>query len=202
MLRQEAASRPQQPLAVFSDTGDAPSDDIARKFVFFKKDRIYHHKHNRFNFTTYDVRRGTDVINPGTSRCNIMCLANQTSSADGSPNSHQFLYARVLGVYHANVVYTGHGMLDYEARRLDFLWVRWYEVVDPANSGWKKSRLDSLRFPPMTGENSFGFLDPKHVLRACHIMPNFAEGKRHSDEVGISRCAKDGKDYRRYYVGR
>jgi hypothetical protein len=33
-------------------------------------------------------------------------------------------------------------------------------------------------------------------------MPNFANGKRHAEGVGISRCAKDAKDYNRYYVGR
>jgi hypothetical protein len=54
----------------------------------------------------------------------------------------------------------------------------------------------------MNGEDAFGFVDPKDVLRGCHIMPNFAKGKRHPDGVGISCCAKDNKDYNRYYVGR
>jgi hypothetical protein len=118
------------------------------------------------------------------------------------PNSHHFLYARVLGVYHANVIYIGPGMYSYEARRLDFLWVRWYEVVDPTSSGWGSLRLDSVRFPPMNQEDAFGFLDPKDVLRGCHVMPNLAKGKRHADGVGISHCAKDSEDYHRYYIGR
>jgi hypothetical protein len=67
------------------------------------------------------VRRGTDIINPGTSHCNIMLLADNADAADGSSNLHHILYARVLGVYHANVIYTGSGMRDYEARRLNFL---------------------------------------------------------------------------------
>ena len=168
-------------------------------FVFLKNDRIYHHKLTRFHFTTYDVRRGTDIINPGNSRCNIMLLAD---NAEGSSNSHPSLYACVLGTYHANVIYTGPGMHDYNARRLDFLWVRWFEVVDPESSGWGNSKLDCVRFPPMNGDNAFGFVDPKDVLRRCHIMPAFAKGKRHLDGVGISCCAKDGQDYHRYYVGR
>jgi hypothetical protein len=205
VLRREAASRPEHPGlgTAPSDTGSASTlDGGACRFVFLKKDRIYHHKLSRFHFTTYDVRRGTDIINPGTSRCNIMLIADNPDSTEGSSIVHHFLYARVLGVYHANVVYTGPGMLDYEARRLDFLWVRWYEIVDPASSGWNKSKLDSVRFPPLNGEDAFGFVDPKDVLRGCHIMPNFAAGKRHADEVGTSRCAKDSKDYRCYYVGR
>jgi hypothetical protein len=176
-------------------------DHDACNSVFLKKDRIYHHNLSRFHFTTYDVQRGNDIINPRTSRCNIMLLANDAAT-DDSANPHHFLYARVLGVYHANVIYTGPGMRDYEARRLDFLWVRWYEVVDPASSGWHSSKLDSVRFLPMNEDDAFGFVDPKDVLRGCHIMPNFAKGKRHADGIGISRCAKDGKDYNRYYVGR
>lgn len=167
--------------------------------VFFKKDSIYHHKLLQFHFTTYDVRRGTDIVNPGTTRCNIMLLAD---NVDSSPHMHHFLYARVLGAYHANVVYTGPGMHDYEARRFDFLWVRWFEVVDSASSGWKNSTLDRVRFLPMHDKDSFGFVDPKDVLRGCHMLPHFARGKRHESGIGISRCARDGKDYREYYIGR
>lgn len=54
----------------------------------------------------------------------------------------------------------------------------------------------------MHGNDSFGFVDPKDILRGCHILPNLAKGKRHGDGVGISRCAKDGKDYKEYYIRR
>src|SRR5262245_39500369 len=197
MLQQEAAALPERSgLGMASADRLPPStDNDDTNFVFVKKDLIYHHKVTRFHFTTYDVRRGTDIINPGTTRCNIMLLADTT-------DLHHFLYARVIGAYHANVIYTGTGMRDYEARRMDFLWVRWYDVVDPASSGWGASKLDSLQFLPINGPDAFGFVDPSDVLRGCHIMPNFANRKRHLDGVGVSRCARDGKDYRRYYVGR
>jgi hypothetical protein len=172
-------------------------DTTSRNFVFFKSDCIYRHKLLRFNFTTYDVRRGTDVIKPGTTRCNIMLLADLTDSS-----SHLFLYARVLGAYHANVIYTGPGMQDYKARRFDFLWVRWYEVVDPGSSGWSKSALDSIRFPPLHDCDSFGFVDPIDVLRGCHVLPAFSKGQRNKAGIDVSRCAKDSKDYELYYVGR
>ena len=166
--------------------------------LFLKNDCIYHHKRIQFHYTTYDVRRGTDVINAGTSRCNVMLLSND---ADGS-SSHHFLYARVLGAYHTNVIYTGPGMRDHIPRRFDFLWVRWFEVVDPASSGWSNSTLDMVRFPPMHRNGSFGFVDPRDVLRGCHILPAFAKGKRQADGVSASSCAKDGTDYHLYYVGR
>ena len=108
MLQQEAASPPEYP-----SPGTAAIDDD--RFVFLKNDRIYHHKLSRFHFTTYDMRRGTDIINPGTSQCNIMLLADDNDAADGSLGLHHFLYARVLGVYYANIIYTGPGIQDYEA---------------------------------------------------------------------------------------
>jgi hypothetical protein len=182
--------------------GTAGLDDAtARDFVFFKHDCIYHHKVLRFNFTTYDVRRGTDIVKPGTSRCNIMLLADYADGSNPS-NLHHFLYARVLGAYHANAVYTGPGMLDYKARHFDFLWVRWYEVMDPRSSGWSNSALDSVCFPPMHEDESFGFVDPNDVLRGCHILPAFTKGKRKETTMDVSRCAKDSKDYKVYYVGR
>ena len=144
------------------------------------------------------MRRGTDIINAGTSRCNVMLLAN----TDDPPSHHHFLYARVLGAYHANAIYTGPGMHDHEPRRFDFLWVRWFEAADPAPSGWSNSTLDLVRFLPMHRNNSFGFVDPRDVLRGCHILPAFSNGKRRTDGVGLSRFAKDAKDYNLYYVGR
>ena len=209
-LQQEAATLQNSstvPVSFETNPGPVFSFSVDRSavdFIFFKNDCIYHHKLLRFHFTTYDVRRGMDVVNAGTSRHNIMLLAeDECENADGSTssNSHPFLYARVLGAYHANVLYTGPGMRNHEPRCFDFLWVRWYELVNSASSGWSSSKLDTIRFPPMHQANSFGFVDPKDVLRACHIIPAFAKGKRHTNEVGISRCAKDRHDYIQYYIG-
>jgi hypothetical protein len=172
-------------------------DKTARDFVFFNHESIYQHKVIRFNFTTYDIRRGTDILKSGGSRCNVVLLADP-----GPSDFHPFLYARILGAYHANVIYTGPGMRDYMARRFNFLWVRWYQVVDPGSSGWHNSTLDTVRFPPMHEDNSFGFVDPDDVLRGCHILPAFAKGKREGANVNVSRCAKDTNDYLLYNVGR
>jgi hypothetical protein len=98
------------PGPVFSSSVDGRAAD----FLFFKNDCMYHHKLLRFHFTTYDVRRGTDIVNAGTSRHNVMLLVedecDNANGSTGSSNSHPFLYARVLGAYHANVLYTGPGM--------------------------------------------------------------------------------------------
>jgi hypothetical protein len=91
-------------------------------------------------------------------------------------------------------------MRDDKPRCFDFLWVRWFEVVDVASSGWSNSTLDAVHFPPMHHNGSFGFVDPRDVLRGCHILPAFAKGKRQADGVSVSRCAKDGMDYHMYCI--
>ncbi|KAK0429630.1 hypothetical protein EV421DRAFT_1686392, partial [Armillaria borealis] len=59
---------------------------------------IYHHKILQINYTTYDIRRNQDSINPCT-RSNIMVLANDQEG------SHPYWYACVLGVFHTYVQY-------------------------------------------------------------------------------------------------
>ena len=175
-LLQEATALSVPSSRLGSGTGPLHSSDgNACNSVFLKNDCIYHYKLIQFHFTMYDVQHQNDIINPGTSCCNVMLLADD---AEGSPiSSNHFLYARVLGGYHANVIYTGPGMHDFESCRFDFLWVRWFEVVNSGSSGWSNSKLDSIRFPPMNENRSFGFVDPKDVLRGCHILPAFAKGK-------------------------
>jgi hypothetical protein len=168
--------------------------------VLFKHDRIYRHHLARFNYTTYDVRRSQDMVNPNTSHCDIMLLANP-EDLEGNAN-HRFLYARVLGIFHANVIYTGTGMLDYSPRKLEFLWVRWFQYDGSHSVVWEDRRLDCVRFPPMASEGAFGFVDPRDVLRGCHVMPRFAQGRLHIDGVGLSRCAADSNDWLYYYIDR
>jgi hypothetical protein len=125
-----------------------------------------------------------------------------SSDTDDSASGHPFRYARVLGVYHANVVYTGPGMINYEPLRLEFIWVRWYRTVDTIRTGWDSRKLDLLRFISMAEDAAFGFLDPSDVLRACHVIPAFARGKLHADGKGLSSLARDSSDWNMYYVNR
>jgi hypothetical protein len=129
-----------------------------------------------------------------------MVLAN--SGDVGSTSDHPFRYARVLRVYHANVVYVGPGMTDYQPRRLEFLWVRWYRTVDTHQSGWNTQKLDRVQFVPMADDDAFGFVDPADVLRGCHIVPAFASGRVHADGKGLSHCAQDSADWVTYYINR
>jgi hypothetical protein len=178
------------------------NDDGDPNAVLFKHDRIYPHNLCRVNYTTYNVRRAQDVINPSTSHHNIMMLADTKNDEDSLDHDHPFRYPRVLGVYHANVLYVGRSMVDYQPRRVEFLRVRWYENIGVVRNGWKDDMLDCIKFPPVAGDDSFGFVDPSDMLRSCHVVPHFTSGRVHADGKGLSRCARDSKDWVRYYVNR
>ena len=192
-LRQHLLSRIVDTGALRGQTENCPDK------VLFKHDHIYLHHILRINYTTYDVRRSQDVVNASTLHCNVMVLAEENADQDPS-QFHPFRYARVLGVYHVNVVYMGPGIVGYEPRRMEFLRVRWYRAVGVI--GWRDYKLDCIRFPPLADEDAFGFIDPSDVLRACHIIPSFARGKTHSDGRGLSLCARDSSDWAVYYVNR
>ncbi|PIL33172.1 hypothetical protein GSI_04622 [Ganoderma sinense ZZ0214-1] len=197
LLKQERILHPDivHPVQWVSDT----AADVEGR-VSIHHDRIYHHKQVWFNYTMYDVHRGRDIINCGTPHRNIMLLSSTTTDSDSDSKS-RFLYARVLGAYHANVLYMGPGMLDYKPRRIDFLWVRWYEVQRGGTTSWRDSELPMVSFPALASDSAFGFIDPSDVLRACHVIPAFARGTAHEDGVGVSLRARDGDDYNTYYVG-
>ncbi len=180
---------------------------MAQYTILIKNNRAYNHKLARFYHTTYDVRRSEDVINPKTPHCNVMLLANFKKTDAGSVDNlarHPFLYGRVLGIYHVNVVYTGPGTKGYDAMRFDFLHVRWFQVHDQGwnNCNWTSLRLDHISFPPVAEKDAFGFVDPKLILRGCHILPIFSLGKCHLDGIGLSKIAKDVNDWKGYYVNR
>lgn len=143
--------------------------------VLFKNDRMYEHRIIRFNYTTYDIRRAQDVVNPGTTHSNIMVL-NQDREENKKTNKplHCFHYGKVIGIYHVNAVYNGPGMVNYHSHRMDFLWVRWYEPK--SNQTNSPYQLDQLSFPPIESKGSFGFVNPKDVLRGSHIIPMFRQG--------------------------
>lgn len=188
---------------IFIDDDDSIPGEA--KQIFFKNDRLYRHRIFRINYTTYDVRRSQDVINPHTSHRDIMVIRDDSGDSEsgeskGEDSSDKYLYARVLGVYHANVVYTGPGSLDYQPRRMDFLWVRWFQPAIPG--GWNSRRLECIKFYPVKHKHAFGFLDPADVIRACHIIPRTAMGRLYVVNQGFSGLAKDKDDWQYYYVNR
>jgi len=162
--------------------------------VVLKDERIYRHNLFCINYTTYDVRRAQETVNPRTDHRDVMLLSHQ-------PSAHPFCYACVLGIYHTNAIYIGPGLRDYQSRRIEFLWVRWFEVLN-RSVGWDHTTVDSVKFPPMAEVDAFDFIDPADVLRCCHIIPAFADGQVHLDGIAMSHNARDAADWKQYYVNR
>ena len=115
------SSPPSEDTRLFSNETQPDWDSI-----YFKSDWIYVHKLTRCQYTTYNVRRDQDVINPSMLHWDIVLLATTEDDQD-----HPFLYARVLSIYHTNIIYTGENSKNYEARQFEFLWVRWYQYQGP-----------------------------------------------------------------------
>lgn len=176
----------------------APEECDADRVIAFKEPRIYQHQILHVNYTSYDVRRLQDIINARSSHNNIMVLSD--SDDDISP---RFRYGRLLGTYHVKAIYLGPGLQNHDSHSMEFLWVRWYDQVGQAGTGWDHKRLDRVRFAPINDDDAFGIVDPSIVLRGCHIIPRFALGHKYSDPLqGLSHLANDSTDWIEYYVNR
>lgn len=166
--------------------------------VIFINDHIFRHKVLRINYTTYDLRREQDSLNPRT-HTDIMVLSREAE--------HPYWYARILGIFHTNVVYTGDNAPGFDSspgpQQMDFAWVRWFGR-DPNNyqSGWKAKCLHRLGFIAADEPGAFGFLDPSQIIRGVHLIPAFAYGR--TEELlppSIARpIHENNEDWKFYYV--
>lgn len=155
----------------------------------------------RINYTTYDLRRAYHVINPRTHPF-VMVASPETDT-----NSHPFWYASVIGIFHADIQHIGKDSQDYRPQRMEFLWVRWLGIVPERSSGRQEARLPEIGFVPSSDEFAFGFLDPSLVLRGCHIIPSFKDGKTTKllkipkTQATEARPSGEQEDWVNYYVG-
>ncbi|KAJ3002471.1 hypothetical protein NUW54_g5831 [Trametes sanguinea] len=175
------------------------SDEQLRVFLF-EHDRLYRHQIMRVNYTTYDVRRGQDIIHVGTDHCHVMVHANEDGDADGPAQGASSSTAREPVLF---------WIAPTNPEGFDFL------LVDPGGlggdpeweSGWIAKRLERIGFVPQSDEGAFDFLDPADVIRGCHLIPAFAEGRTRS-LLGPSMLARhasepqDDSDWERFYVNR
>lgn len=154
--------------------------------VRIRQDRLYSHQTLRVNYTTYDMRRDQDSINPRT-HPDIMMYSPDS-------NGHPFLYARVLGIFHVNVYRAGEDMSgadDTEPQREHVVWVRWFDLdTTAAPGGFATCRLHRLQWA-QCDDDAFGFVDPKDVLRAAHLIPAFAHGTQAAWSAPVAVDAND-----------
>ncbi|KAF8150474.1 hypothetical protein K438DRAFT_1988433 [Mycena galopus ATCC 62051] len=169
-----------------------------RKTVKIIGQHIYTVQMLRVNYTTYDMRIDQDSINPRT-HADVMVISPETG-----PGAHPFWYARVLGVFHADVLHTGPESRTNGSQSMEFLWVRWFGIEPNYRSGFKVARLPKVGFVPEDDPNAFGFLDPALVLRGCHLVPAFANGRTSELLKTVSPTAArplgESDDWANFYV--
>jgi len=143
-----------------------------RNTVRIAGEQIYHCKTIRINYTTYDVRRDTDTINPRTYP-DIMVKSSETG-----PHAQPFWYARVIGIFHASVLSCHPEVTERSTCQMDFLWVRWFGV-EPGryHHGFRYACLPKIGFVESTDKYAFTFLDPAQVIRGFHLIAAFSEGR-------------------------
>ena len=126
----------------------------------------------RINYTTYDVRRDGDTINP---RLYPDIMVN---SPETGPGAQPYWYARVIGIFHAYISSTHPEVREKTLRSMDFLWVRWFGMEPgPYRHGFRRARLPKIGFVEASDDYAFTFLDPAQVIRGAHFIPAFSAGR-------------------------
>lgn len=171
------------------------SDEELHSFSF-AANKIYRHKVVRINYTTYDVRRAQDSLNP-RNHADFMVLAHENETSDDPQRFQSYWYGRIVGIFHSYIKYNGN-----PPERMDFLWVRWLGEDPLYHSGFKAKRLPRVGFVPFEDGGAFGFLDPGEIIRAVHLVPAFAHG-RTKDLLApsIARHPKEkDEDWQYFYI--
>ncbi|KAJ3710934.1 hypothetical protein C8R42DRAFT_648374, partial [Lentinula raphanica] len=182
------------------DTHESFTDED-RQHIHVKDRKVVELQTLRVNYTTYDVRRDQDTINPH-SHADVMVLSPETG-----PDAHPYWYARVLRIFRVWVVSTHPAASTSRSgpQEMIVLWVRWLGVDPEHHSGHQSACLPKIGFVDESDPFAFGFLDPAHVIRGCHLLPAF-NNKRTNDllqttEPTIARRSGETDDWQFFYVG-
>ncbi|PPR08295.1 hypothetical protein CVT24_002453, partial [Panaeolus cyanescens] len=136
--------------------GDSTSEE-ERNSVRIAANTVFRVQTARIYYTTYDVRRDSDTINP---RTHPFILCKSPDAPGAVDQAHWYWYAAMLGIFHTNAqICSNEARVGDETTHIEFLWVRWLEAVEDCH-GRRYGMLPRLRFVPDTEENAFGFLDP------------------------------------------
>lgn len=168
--------------------------DDERECIVFHNNKIHDHPLLRVNYTTYDLRREQDTINP-LSRADIMVLSQEDE------RTHPYWYARVVKIFHIMVEHREDHFSPFaKPARMDVLFVRWFQLDSNFNAGWDAKRLYRVQFfeNDRSGD-AFGFIDPNLVVRGVHLIPAFAYGETDNPEHPLGARLQD-VDWRYSYV--
>jgi len=157
-------------LAYNGDEYDFSDED--RSCIVINNNQFFEHSFLRVNYTTYDLRREQDSVNPKT-RADIMLLSQEDE------RFHPYWYARVCLIFHVMVEHRADNLSPFlKAKRMDVLFVRWFRWDTNFDSGWDAKRLPHIQFFDQAEhlDEAFGFVDPDLVVRGVHLIPAFTAG--------------------------
>ncbi|KAI0040823.1 hypothetical protein FA95DRAFT_1527233 [Auriscalpium vulgare] len=179
---------------------DRTFTDTERGTIVLKDNKIFFHQVLRVNYTTYDIRREQDSMNPRT-HADIMVLSGEDPS---DPSFHPYWYGRILRIFHVLYQHIPSDSPPTEYRRMDVVWVHWMARDVTVPSGWAARRLPCVGPANLEDSDAVGFLNPNDILRGAHLLPAFSFGT--TDEYAtrsLTRPLAPGEpdvEWRRYFV--
>ena len=116
-----------------------------------------------------------------------------------SQGTEPWIYAYVVAIFHLFAC-TG---TDPNPKRLEILWVRWMKRDSLQLSGANSSQFTRISFVLHSGVpgEAFGFVDPSHIIRTCHLIPVFNLG-RTRDQLNPSMARDVNGDWQAFYANR
>lgn len=163
--------------------------------IFIENDTLYEHPILNIKYTSYEVQQERDIIHVGYDRTGVLVYTPTLAEHGNEPWS----YANILAVYHLTVRTTSNP----SPQTLTLLWVRWMEHSTTTLAGLNSRNYTRVSFVPWSSVigSTFDFVDPSHVIRACHLIPAFSLGRTH-DFLDPSVARDREGDWRAFYANR
>ena len=116
---------------------------------------------------------------------------------------HPFWYARVIHAFNIQVFFCPDGV-SWSRYHMDVLWVHWLRIDQQNQWGFKQAQLPKVGFVPDRADHEpFGFLDPSLVIRECHLIPVFLEGRTSEllqEGPSLARLPGEVVDWAGFYI--
>lgn len=148
------------------------SDGENTERIFIDNDTLYEHPILNIKYTSYEVLQEKDIVHVGYGRTGVMVYA------PGQNENEPWSYANILAVYHI-IVRTASNP---KPQTLTVLWVRWMERSTTCLAGMNSKNYARVSYVPWSGTrgDAFDFVNPSHIVRACHLVPAFNLGRTHA----------------------
>ncbi|KAH9970811.1 hypothetical protein BJV74DRAFT_784066, partial [Russula compacta] len=174
--------------------------DLDHNSIHFIGNKIYSIQTCCIYYTSYNLQWQCDTV----SLCmhpDIMLRSPVTKEG-----AEPYWYARVIGIYHANIWAKNPEIPGgRNARCMDFLWVHWFGDEPGYHSSCRRAHLPEISFLESTDNMAFSFVDPANVIHRCHLIPAFnagwsADPLPHPHSIAHRLNPEDVDDWLNFYV--